>query len=279
LLHVLTAYLHLFLQHDCQEFLALLLDSLHEYLNQQSVLKPNNSCVNNELSPLSGCQESEQPDFGTLYLDSDHSVPVGELIHSGSASRENQDDPVGAEQGGNFDFSELAKKQFEDQAFSTVVSSASEAISSSDGRTDIKDNVGTSPEECKEVLMELGDETFQRKIPSIDDFCSKDTKTLNTNVLVPTDDASDLLATDSTKFHKQDNTSIIADEDDVEDDTTPGVIDSGQLHDLFMAACASKPVKETNLIANCHEKFSDSQKISVSNLSSQGIIVSRMLNV
>lgn len=257
----------MYLQHDCQEFLALLLDSLHEYLNQQSILKPNNSCANNELSPLSGCQESEQPDFGTLYLDSDHSVPVGDLVQSGSVSRENQDDSVGTEEGRSFDFSELAKKKCEDKSFSIVTNSAFEAGSSSDGSTDLKGSeTVTRPEEGKDVLMELDDDNFHRKIPSIDDFCSKDTKTLNTNVLVPTDDAADLLATDSVKFHKQDNASIIADEDDVEDDSTPGVIDSGQLHDLFMAACASKPVKETNLMANCHEKFSDSQKISVSNL-------------
>jgi hypothetical protein len=253
------------LQHDCQEFLALLLDSLHEYLNQLSMLKPNNSCANNELSPLSGCQESEQPDFGTLYLDSDHSVPVSEVTHPSSPDKESQGGPSGTEHTSSFDFSELMKEKLVDVSVPGVVNSHCEADVPYDGSMKVEDyDKATSSGECTDVAMELDDENFHRKIPSIDDFCSKDTKTLNTNVLVPNDDVVDLLATDSVKFHKQDNTSITADEDDVEDDTAPVVIDSGHFHDLLMATCASKPVKETNLVANCHEKFSDSQKISVS---------------
>jgi len=101
-----------------------------------------------------------------------------------------------------------------------------------------------------------------RKVPSIEDFCSKDTKTLNTNVLIA--EVTEELATDSEKFHKMENTvehSVTSAAESLDDEVTTG----GELHELLLAACdgsVSKPVKETNLVANCREKFVDSMKLA-----------------
>ena len=101
-----------------------------------------------------------------------------------------------------------------------------------------------------------------RKVPSIEDFCSKDTKTLNTNVLIA--EVTEELATDSEKFHKMENTvehSVTSAAESLDDEVTTG----GELHELLLAACdgsVSKPVKETNLVANCREKFVDSMMLA-----------------
>ena len=100
-----------------------------------------------------------------------------------------------------------------------------------------------------------------RKVPSIEDFCSKDTKTLNTNVLIA--ETAEELATDSEKFHKIENTAehcATSAAESLDDE----VATDDELHELLVAACdgsMSKPVKETNFVANCREKFVDSMKM------------------
>jgi len=218
---------------------------------------PNNAYVSDTLSPLSAGQESDQPDFDTLHLDGDQSTPVTESTQLNSLVKDNLNSTsmVESVDGSNFGIISQNCLQIESDP-DAVVSSGEKAIV-------IECDKLIGMDKYVIVDMEVDDENFHRKIPCIDDFCSKDTKTLNTNVLVTTDDAVDLLTTDSTKFHKQDNSAITADEEDVEDDVPPAVLDGGQLHELFMAACTSKPVKETNLVANCHEKFADNEKLSV----------------
>jgi len=106
------------------------------------------------------------------------------------------------------------------------------------------------------------DETGRKVPPSIEDFCSKDTKTLNTNVLIA--EIGEELTTDSEKFHKVENTAehcaTSAAADSLDDDE----VTTGPLHELLLANCdgssVSKPVKETNFIANYREKFVDSTK-------------------
>lgn len=110
-----------------------------------------------------------------------------------------------------------------------------------------------------------------RKVPSIEDFCSKDTKTLNTNVLI--EEVAEELAMDSEKFHKIENTaeqSAVSAAESLDDEVTAG----GQLHELLLAACdgtVSKPVKETNLVANCREKFVDSMKMTTNSVSAYAL--------
>lgn len=110
-----------------------------------------------------------------------------------------------------------------------------------------------------------------RKVPSIEDFCSKDTKTLNTNVLIA--EVTEELALDSEKFHKIENTaehSATSAAESLDDEVTAG----GQLHELLLAACdgtVSKPVKETNLVANCREKFVDSMKMTTNSVSAYAL--------
>jgi hypothetical protein len=107
-----------------------------------------------------------------------------------------------------------------------------------------------------------GAATGRCTMPSIEDICSKDTKTLNTNVLLVVESGDDL-ATDSDKFHKPNNTvtdrrptSLTESADDDSDEPV-----GNQLHDLLVAACDGvvglKPVKETNLVTSCREKFID----------------------
>jgi len=108
---------------------------------------------------------------------------------------------------------------------------------------------------CSVAVDESG-----RKVPSIEDFWSKDTKTLNTNVLIA--ETTEELATDSEKFHKVENTAERGAASAAEslDDAVTG---SDQLHELLLASCdgsVGKPVKETNLLANCREKFADAMK-------------------
>jgi len=63
--------------------------------------------------------------------------------------------------------------------------------------------------ECLIFLEELnvvGDGSVtRRRLPSVEDICMKDSKILNTNVLAVLDEV-EVVATDSAKFHKPDNT-------------------------------------------------------------------------
>jgi len=116
--------------------------------------------------------------------------------------------------------------------------------------------------DCSEIgsaVIHQGGDTDDsgRKVPSIEDFCSKDTKTLNTNVLMA--EATEELATDSEKFHKAENVAETSGTETIDDEVTS----SDQLQELLLAACdgsVNKPVKETNLLANCREKFADTMK-------------------
>lgn len=126
---------------------------------------------------------------------------------------------------------------------------------------------GDNTDSSSSVTMDEGG----RKVPSIEDFCSKDTKTLNTNVLIA--EVTEELAVDSEKFHKIENTSehsTTSAAEPLDDEVTAG----GQLHELLLAACdgsVSKPVKETNLVANCREKFVDSMKMTTNSVSAYAL--------
>ena len=95
-----------------------------------------------------------------------------------------------------------------------------------------------------------------RSFPSIEDLYMKDTKILNTNVLA-TEFIHEVVATDSQKYHKPDNTSH---------QPTPeeGFDQLEQLNNdlsyetVTMKFATSKPLKETNLLANYKDKFADS---------------------
>ena len=127
---------------------------------------------------------------------------------------------------------------------------------------------------CDDITDDTSSATVDesgRKVPSIEDFWSKDTKTLNTNVLIA--EMTEELAMDSEKFHKMENTAehlATSGDESLDEEVTT----SDQLQELLLAACdgsVSKPVKETNLVANCREKFLDSVKMSCGQTSAEDV--------
>jgi len=227
------------LQHDCQEFLALLLDSLHEHLNAP--------CV-------------------SLKLTSGDDSPSFSRSESSDADAE-MDDWIGTE-----NTPVASALSVPDESLGRVVNSSEQMsvevlIGESSVLDDVEMNTELSPN-CivmdTAASMEHSEsasvDDCGRKVPSIEDFCSKDTKTLNTNVLIA--ETNEELAVDSEKFHKVENTTeLCVSPESLEDDVASG----DHLRDLLLAACdgsVSKPVKETNLIANCREKFVDSVKMA-----------------
>lgn len=86
----------------------------------------------------------------------------------------------------------------------------------------------------------------EKRLPSIEDFCMKGTKTLNTNVLA-SEFIDESIATDSEKFHKPDNMTRTTDPYE-------------NLPDFLVSevkGAGAKPFKDTNLLANVRDKFSD----------------------
>ena len=85
-----------------------------------------------------------------------------------------------------------------------------------------------------------------KRLPSIEDFYMKGTKTLNTNVLA-SEFIDESVTMDSDKFHKPDNMTRTTDPYE-------------NLSDFLMSevkGAGAKPLKETNLLANVRDKFSD----------------------
>jgi len=137
---------------------------------------------------------------------------------------------------------------------SLAVDGVADQVPPSDNLTDFDSPQNSATDAGLESVDESG-----QKVPSIEDFCSKDTKTLNTNVLMA--ETAVELATDSEKFHKAENTAELAATSAAES-LDEEVTAEDQLHELLLAACdgsVGKPVKETNLVANCREKFVDAK--------------------
>jgi len=232
------------LQHDCQEFLALLLDSLHEHLNSPgAAVSATHKLTNTDHNESFSHQSAEFsdvdaesgdvgcPDYITLVAD----APTGELLGSFLSRNQQLLLEMGTEDG---------------------------SCSETDQLQSAMDTQECDEEEDMDGISSVSVDECGRKVPSIEDFCSKDTKTLNTNVLIaePTEE----LATDSEKFHKMENTAEHCATSAAESLDDDEVTTDGQLHELLLAACdgsVSKPVKETNFVSNCREKFVDSVKL------------------
>ena len=233
------------LQHDCQEFLALLLDSLHEHLNSSCASSSTHKLTTGSHSESFNQSESSDVDveFDDATAADDRPVndaqsPPGESFGSFQSQNEQLLVDMGTEDSSAFARSETNPLQPLDCTVMDV-----EMV-----------------DHCDSIVDDNSEN--ERKVPSIEDFCSKDTKTLNTNVLIA--ETTEELATDSDKFHKMENTaelSATSADESLDDEVTT----DSQLHELLLAACdgsISKPVKETNLVANCREKFVDSLKMT-----------------
>jgi len=224
--------------------LALLLDSLHEHLNSPSAASDAPKLTNGNHSQSFNQSESSEvgAELDDVECDNDHQSVPGKSLASFLSDNEQLLLEMNTEDSSTFVVSESNPRQFSDYRVMGVA-----AMQQSDDNSD-----GTS----SQTVDESG-----RKVPSIEDFCSKDTKTLNTNVLIA--ETAEELATDSEKFHKMENTvehCATSAAESLSDEVTT----DDELHELLVAACdgsMSKPVKETNLLANCREKFVDSVKM------------------
>ena len=96
-------------------------------------------------------------------------------------------------------------------------------------KLEISSEVGDSGSDVKGTGLKLGEGTRENDppvvlnnvviatcVPSLEDIYSKETKTLNTNVLA-TEYMSETITTDSDKFAKTDNTTVVQDYGDMED--------------------------------------------------------------
>lgn len=113
---------------------------------------------------------------------------------------------------------------------------------------------GDEEREVNEVERDGDGAVGERKLPSIEDFCMKDTKTLNTNVLA-TEYMHEVVSTDSKKFLKLDNNSRSSVM--VQDEEVNAYEHLNELLTCDTEKATCKPVKETNLLVNCRDKFSD----------------------
>lgn len=221
------------------------MDSLHEHLNSPCAASGTYKLNNGD--DIESFSQSESSDVDAEF--DNVACTEGRLASTSLSTPENSLGSVWSH-----NEQSLLETGTEDSSGFIDTHSVQSSVTNSTASQHCADNTDTSG---SVILDESG-----RKVPSIEDFCSKDTKTLNTNVLIA--ETTEELATDSEKFHKMENTTEHAATSDVES-LDGEVTTSGQLHELLLAACdgsVSKPVKETNLVANWREKFVDSMKMA-----------------
>ncbi|XP_062584733.1 uncharacterized protein LOC134246383 [Saccostrea cucullata] len=166
-------------QHDCQEFLALFLDTLHQQL------KSKEDAAQNNLQSVSASAEKDQ------------------LNNSVSAKSVSDDESMVTQDASSGSF---PVPLYEDSAnVSYVIQSELPSLLRSVVRTDSsgdleKSQSDTCMNELEPILNNASN--LKQRIPKIEEFYAKDTKTLNTNVLSEDFEKEDL-ATDSEKFPKQ----------------------------------------------------------------------------
>ncbi len=290
-------------QHDCQEFLALLLDTLHEQLNRgsanrksldltedQSEIKKLKRAISQNCSDSAVVEDGSKMDVTSTDYDTvtvtapcreskpDVDVDPTPFVQSPMIGEDsNQSEPSNANQDAlashrleplpgsikPFKITNVTSDPGENSAdiaqdIPPGVSIRNDAVVSEAGMT----GSTTSASRCEDQILQesseepnlirddISTDAEERKLPSLEDLYMKDTKTLNTNVL-----ASEFLheevTLDSEKFHKQDNTEMPQEED----------FSLNHLNDLLSVDPAKgdevKPFKESNLLANVHDKFSE----------------------
>ena len=289
------------MQHDCQEFLALLLDTLHEQLNEGSsytkaidegdkekdTVERRQQSVQSEESELpgsanqSGAQSpadrstSQSPVEQTENLPNNSNIVHINSVSDGAStcvthnklqyvSEDSNQSETRSEV--SYQSSELLPPEDHEQRMKAIPEEVKQGIFKpiSDTETVLLDteNVatgespsGTISEEANEVCMNTpeketkdvddGNNTTGDKRLSLEDFYMKDTKTLNLNVLAE-EYMHEEVATDSEKFHKHDNVDRPSDPFETLSDFIMNEVKSP----------TSKPLKDSNLLANFKEKFS-----------------------
>lgn len=223
-------------QHDCQEFLVLFLDTLHQQLKceeeavqnnlQRASIAGNKDQLNNSIDAKS-C--NEDGDTVTFTFPESPSLPVNE----------------------------------DSATVSYVIQSELPTLLKSVVRTDSSGDLEKSESDVNELEPILNNvSNLKQRIPKIEEFYAKDTKTLNTNVLLE-DFEKDDLATDSEKFPKQE-LNIFAENDLVMHVPVEPVAVANNKDDT-----ARKGPKNTNIQA---EKFNKMQKACEMDAEGDGIV-------
>lgn len=238
-------------QHDCQEFLALMLDTLHEETNKSNVIymerqgslactdtpkserdqlnnsldineapnsevtttPGNNDLLNNSLEQItsSATEISSVPSNDTLnnsheqcFQNTSESNSSEQLNNSLERKRLDAAEALPAcEAAKTGEISTMVQKQNVKEQFSPLV----------EGATDSRNDLSLSGQQNLDMNMStfrplLNNSTeFKQTLPSLHQFYAKESKTLNTNVLLEKESGGDSLNTDSHKFAKQDNDS------------------------------------------------------------------------
>ena len=117
-------------------------------------------------------------------------------------------------------------------------------------------------------FVNIKGDNSNKRLPTIEDLCMKDTKTLNTNVLAM-EFSDDVIAMDSHKYHKPDNTNRPSDDDattnlamtaddvDAAASITSLADKCDDDDDPMKGESLKSAIKETNFLANQKVKFSD----------------------
>lgn len=228
-----------FSQHDCQEFLALLLDTL----NDQTRVGPNtpffithNDLYNTHTQFLSTNEMDERKEQRT---------PVSESMETSSEKSEGltKDDEVCP-----MSLTELAESPM----------SLTELAQSPEG-------------ELLEELHLNNTCLLKKKLPSIEKFYAKETKTLNTNVLV-SESSEDSLNFDSSKYAKPENCPVVHNDIGVSHVVNEPMV----MIDLKRCRVSPKGVKDVNIYADLCNKnvnmycdnYEDTEKVKRSKFDS-----------
>lgn len=289
-------YLILF-QHDCQEFLALLLDTMHEELNtcprrskgdtsnsneinNEAIIQ--NKCFENDRNfdkKMEVCEKEDKPE--KVFESSSPETSEQSLSDSGSiASDVTATEPAtnNAKELNSSMFKMLTKKKPLDSSSSffepntekmadllinnnkldkilnknelDVTHNASETTYLKPKTVEEKHVLTVNKLEKNEIACKFN---TSRKIPSIEDFV-KDTKTLNTNVLI-SDETNNLLKFDSEKFPKHESNRLQETVDNL-----------GQIVDFGIKQGGVKRVKITNLVHEKHKILENNSETSCSGL-------------
>ncbi|KAG1658003.1 Ubiquitin carboxyl-terminal hydrolase 4 [Nymphon striatum] len=246
-----------FRQHDCQEFLALLLDTFHEQLNTGPDTKK--AANHTSVDKCDDCEKSSEIVY--LSMNDTHCLPSNQDIVNQTASsstsmlnshctNQSQASSGNSDSCGNINVK--CKLSPELQTSYRLSENKIDSIKKSEDSENVSEAINSFNDDlcsnyknilCKETTLkpeknELAniDKISPNKFSVLDDFI-KDTKTLNTNVLVEV--ANNELAVDSEKFPKLDRIGH------------QGTLDN--LHSLPVNVIHNSKefkLKETNLSAN-----------------------------
>ena len=230
----------IFFQHDAQEFLALFLDTMHQQMNLKET--DNNIQYDSDI-------DDDYDKSGDEKCQLNNSMSSKSLSGVNSSEKVNCDLVEGISIGTRNSESE---QMDEDSNVSFVIQSELPTLLKSVVRTNSESDLQSLIPESNELEPLLNNASnLKQKIPKIEEFYAKDTKTLNTNVVV-TDFNEEALTTDSEKFHKQENNLVETNDLSLLAEAVPMATES------VKDDSPRKGVKDVNIQADKSKKLSKS---------------------